>query len=101
MSDLAALITATVGLLAAFGATGKFIWDKIEARFKSIDNELDHCRHREKVAGLRRASHMVAIELLLQEVERLSPQKSRVLQRVKRMLDEIAALDQLEFDKDL
>lgn len=100
MSDLAPLITATAALLAALGAAGKFIWTKLEARFKSIDNELAHCRRREKIAGLRRTSHMVAIELLLQELERLSPQKSRVLPKVKLLLDEIAALDQLEFDKE-
>lgn len=96
MSDLPALLTAGAGLLTVLGAAAAFIWNKLEARFLAIERELAKCHAREGLSGQRRAHHMLAVELLLQEVERLSPSKSRVIGRVKRVLEEIDRLDRVE-----
>ena len=90
MTAVAELILAGVAVLGALGAAGKFVWNKIERRFLLIDIALEECRKREQVSVQRRATHMLAIELLLQEVERLSPRKSRVLMRVKSLLDALS-----------
>ena len=93
MSVLAEVIIAATGVLGTVGVAARFVWLKIEARFVMVEHELAHCRRREAVSGQRRAGHMLAIELLLQEVQRLSPQRSRVLARVQKLLDQLARLD--------
>ena len=82
MSEVAAIITAAVG------AAGRFVWNKIEARFQSVEAELVHCREREASSVERRAIQLTVIELLWQEVQRHNP-GSVVLTRVKNLLDDL------------
>lgn len=88
MSEVAAIITAAVGALTAVGAAGRFVWNKIEARFQSVEAELVHCREREAASAERRGTQLTVIELLWQEVQRHNP-GSVVLTRVKNLLDDL------------
>lgn len=88
MNDTAGIITAVVGGATALGAGLRFIWNKIEARFVSVEEELDHCREREAQSVERRAIQLTVIELLWQEVQRHAP-SSLVLTRAKRLLDDL------------
>lgn len=85
MSDLAALITAIVGILATVGAAGRFVWNKIEARFDAVDAELAKCEARERENQERRAVQLTVIELLWLEVKRLAPDAG-VLTRAEKLL---------------
>lgn len=90
MSQLPEIITAGVAVLGAAGATGKFVWDKLERRFEAIDQALDECRQRELASQERRGVQLTVIELLWQEVKRHVPD-SPVLVRAGRLLDDLKA----------
>ena len=92
MSEIAGIITAIVAALTTLGAAGKFIWDKIEARFQAIDAELDHCRTRETKSIERRMVQLSVIEILWQEVVRHAP-SSPALGRAKHLLDDLKQKD--------
>lgn len=94
MSDWAAIIGSSVGVLGAIGASGRFVWNKIEKRFAVVEAELGECRKSHKAADGHRAVQTTVIELLWQEVERLAP-GAGVLQRAKKLLDR-AETDQPE-----
>lgn len=83
MSDIAALITAIVTPL---GGAIAFVWIKLEARFKSIEERLEECRLREIESQRRSTVKLTVIELLWQEIERSTPDNA-VLRRAKRLLD--------------
>ncbi len=57
----------------------KWLWDKIESRFKVIETALEECRDHSAIK-------LTVIELMWQEIENLAPD-SLVLRRVKRLLD--------------
>jgi hypothetical protein len=93
--EIAGIITALVGVLTAMGGGMKFVWIKIEARIKALDGkidtmqtELDQCHAKHERSLERRAVQLTVIELLWQEVERISP-GSAVLLRGKKLLDEL------------
>jgi hypothetical protein len=86
-TDLAALITASIGVLGALGGGIRFVWNKLEKRFAAIEAELAECRQREARGSARRSVQLTVIELLWQEVERLAPNGSKVLVRAKRLLE--------------
>ncbi len=90
VAEIAAIIAGAVTVLGTIGAAIKFVWDKIEARFAHIENELDQCHKREEHNHERRAVHVLVIELLWQEVTRLSPKAtSPTLARAKHLLDDL------------
>ena len=95
MADTAGIIAAisgSSGVLVAVGTTGRFVWNKIERRFAAIDAELDECRKREKASQDRRIVHTTVIELMWQEIKRLSGnRKNATLSRAEKLL---AALKQ-------
>lgn len=82
-------------MLTIVGAGGRFVWNKIEARFMSIENELQECRRRE-IESLkreadsreRRTIQITVIELLWMKVKELDP-SAHVLDRAKHLLDEL------------
>ena len=84
--DLAALITAGVGVLGAIGGTARFVWNKVEARFDKIEVALARCEERDRQHLERRGVQLTVIEMMWRELERLDP-GSHVLGRVKRLLD--------------
>lgn len=93
MNDLAAIITASVGLLAALGGGARFVWNKIEARFARVEAALEQCHERELRSQTRRAVQLTVIELLWQEVQRLAP-RSKVLDRARHHFDELKKIDE-------
>jgi hypothetical protein len=88
MNELAGLITAGTGLLIAVAGGGRFIWNKIEARFERVEGALDECHQREAKGQERRAVQLTVIEILWQEIQRIAP-KSKVLIRAKHHLEEL------------
>lgn len=93
MADPATIITAiagTGGVLSAIGGTGRFIWTKLEKRFEAIEQKLNACETREKTSERRAAVKLTVIELLWQEVDRLTPTSpNATLRRVKKLLDNL------------
>lgn len=87
-TELAAIITASVGGLGSLGAAAKFLWDKIEKRFADIESDLEKCRERELETKEHRAVHLTVIELMWVELRRFDPE-SQVLERVKKLLDDL------------
>lgn len=93
MTDWPATIGAIAGALVPAGGGIAFVWNKIEARFRKIEGQLDECHTRERQHQARehehqerRAVQLTVIELLWQEVSRLAPE-TNVLVRAKRLLD--------------
>ena len=86
MSELAVMITAITGVLALAGGGVRFVWNKVEARFQKIEEQLEECQQREADHHARRAVQLTVIELLWSEVKRLAPDAA-VLDRAKRLLD--------------
>lgn len=82
MSELAAIITAGTGLLAALGTACAFIWRKIEARLTKIETRAEGCEERAAV-------QVTVIELLWQELERFSPEGSKAMARALHLLDDL------------
>lgn len=79
MSDLPAIITAAAGGLGVLGGGVRFLWNKIEKRFLDIENAQKKCE-------AHRATQITVIELLWQELKRLSPDAA-VFDRAKKLLD--------------
>lgn len=96
IEHLPALITAAVTLLTALGAGARWVWLQIQARFEKIEADLEKCHQREVLSHERRAKHLTVIELLWQEVLRLSPKGTKVLGRAKHLLDELKDLGEPE-----
>lgn len=98
MSGASEIITAVVGsggVLTIVATGGKFVWNKIEARFVHIESELQECRRRETQSlkreadsRERRAIQITVIELLWLKVKELDP-GAHVLDRAKHLLDEL------------
>lgn len=95
MAQVAAIITASVGMLALIGGGVKWVWSIIERRFTSIETELEKCRAREDRGDARRARMWTVIEILIDALERLDPD-DRLLRRAKDMVTAIKALDEKE-----
>jgi hypothetical protein len=82
------IIAAATGLLSLAGGGIVFIWNKVEARFTHIEEELEKCRQREKEGQRLEAARVTVIELLWQEVLRYGSE-TPVLKRAKALLDEM------------
>ena len=93
VSEIAVLITSIVGALSATGAAIAWLWNKIEKRFEKVENALDECREREARSAEREGKHLTVIELLWQEVERKTRGPNAVLDRAKRILDDLKGDD--------
>lgn len=108
MMSTGEVVTAIVGgggVLTVIGAGIKFVWNKIEARFKQIEarsdrieTELAECRKREVAAMVReadsrerRAMQITVIELLWAKVKEMDP-TAPVLERARHILDELKQL---------
>lgn len=94
MSQLSDMIAALAAAAVPIGGGAAFVWNKIESRFREIDKQLEECRNREYLHletqtadAERRARQLTVIELLWQEVTRLSPDGNNILIRAKRLLD--------------
>lgn len=88
MSSLAEIITASIAGLGSVGGAAAFVWNKIEKRFNEIDLKLLECEKRERQSQERRAVQLTVIELLWQEVKRLTP-KADVLDRAHKLLEDL------------
>lgn len=93
MSELAGLVLALVAAMGALGTTGAFVWNKIEKRFGAVEAELAKCQQREKSALERGSLRLTVIELLWQEIHRLSPEGSAVLTRAKNLLNGLRVME--------
>lgn len=82
MSEIATIITASVALLGALGGAIKWLWVKLEARFTAIEKRGQDCEERSAV-------QLIVIELMWQEITRLAPDGSLVLERAQRLLDKL------------
>lgn len=106
-SEIVTAIVGSGGVLTIVGAGARFIWNKIEARFSTIEIELQQCRQRETESlkreadsRVRRQMQITVIELLWLKVKELDP-TAHVLDRAKHLLDELkqkAAADRLQDD---
>jgi hypothetical protein len=94
LTDHAAIITAIIGiavpLLTLIGAGVRWLWNKVEARFTSIEAQLEECRKREAESRERRAAQLTVIELLWLKVRELDP-GAEVLKRAEALLDKLKA----------
>lgn len=96
MQHWAGIIAAVVPLFVALGGGVGWLWSKIEKRFLHIEEQLEECRSREADSRVReaeskarRAHQLTVIELLWQEVTRLSASDNPVLVRAKKLLDDL------------
>lgn len=101
MTEIAQLLTAIVALLTALGGGCTWLWRRVEKRFAKIEKELRECQQRERdsakretdlVMSLRETAgkHITVIELLWQEVARLSRgAPNAVLERALKLLDDL------------
>lgn len=89
-AQVTAIASAAVGALGSIGAGCRFVWKKVETRFAAIEVELAHCRSRERADQERRAIQLSVIEILWQEIERVTPGSS-VLRRAEKLLEGLRA----------
>lgn len=88
MSDLAAIIAASTGVLTASGAGIAFVWNKIDKGLKQVRTELAECQKREKRQLDINFKQLLVIELLWQVAPKTKA-ASDVLARCKGHLDEL------------
>ncbi len=91
-SEWVVIIPAVTAAIAALGGGGKFIWDKVEARFNQIEAELEKCREREDLAQERRSVLMQVNELFWHALHMADP-NNWALKRAKELMGEVKALD--------
>jgi hypothetical protein len=89
VSEIAVLITSVVGALTAAGGAVTWLWAKVEARFKDVEQKLEDCEKRELRQKDTTAKHLIVIELLWQEVERRTRGPNPVLERAGKLLDDL------------
>lgn len=94
-AEITAIAAAVVSLGGAIGAVGKFIWNRIEARFMAIEAALDECRERSDLSEKRRSVLITIIELLKQEFRHHLPE-SMALSRTDELMDEYRNLKQAD-----
>lgn len=88
--ELITAIAGSGGAMVTIGGGVAWIWNKIESRFKAIEDDLDRCRVREEASVKRRAVHVSVIEILWQALERHEePANSKPLARAKHLLDDL------------
>lgn len=87
-TDIITAVAGSGGLLTAVGAGGRFVWNKLERRFTSIEAQLQACRDRETESQERRTIQLTVIELLWLKVKEFDP-SAPVLERAKHLLDEL------------
>lgn len=88
MSDLPTILTAAGVSLPTLGAGIAFLWNKLEKRFATIERKLEECQQREDRQKQRGSVHLIVIELLWQEVTRLTGiSQNPTLNRAKSLLD--------------
>ncbi|API59644.1 hypothetical protein BSL82_10200 [Tardibacter chloracetimidivorans] len=88
--DVAAIITALCGTLLPIGGGIAFVWNKVSSRFEAIEAKLDACEQRDKANAERRAVQATAIDLMLDELQRIAPM-SAVLAHVRSLVDKLKA----------
>lgn len=91
-AEMIAAIGGLAGLLATLGGGAAFVWNKVEARFTTIEGKLAECEKREDESHERRATLLIVIELLWAEVKHLDPEAD-VLGRAKDLLDKLKRRD--------
>lgn len=91
--DLLTAVFGASGVAAVVGGAVKFVWDKIEARFKSIEDQLAECRAREETSQERRATLGTVIELLWQELKRIAPDAD-ILNRADKLMENYKTIGQ-------
>lgn len=89
MSELASIITAAVGAVVPLGGGVAFVWNKVEKRMARFEAAVAECERREDAAKERGAVQLTAIELMWQELSRLSPDGNPVLHRVGKLLRDL------------
>lgn len=98
-ADIGAAAGGAVALITAIGAAGKFVWNKIEERFKRIEKALDECNRRSDLSEKRRSVLITIIELLKQEFRHHLPQ-SDALTRADELMHEYRNLKMADNEKD-
>lgn len=105
MLQYADLITAVAGASAVAGSGIVWLWRKVEKntrvakalidkRLKEIDDKLKDCEERERVGQERGYKQLTIIEMLYQEVKRVTIGKvSPVMSRVNLLLKELRETD--------
>lgn len=88
MGVLADGVVAVTGISTLLGGAIGFVWNKIERRFDEFDDKLEQCHSREMDSQERGVRLLTVIELLFQEVARLSPD-APVLKRARRLLENL------------
>lgn len=96
VSDWAAIITASTGVLTVSGGGIAFVWNKVEKGLKEVRVQLEECRKREAAHNTRAAAQLTVIELLWQEVDRRSRGPNPVLERSKKLLDDLKEQERKE-----
>lgn len=89
MSDLAAILTASGGVLTVVGGGIAWLWSRVEKRFEEVEKKLEACESREVKHNAIIGKHLIVIELLWQEVHRRSRGASPVLERSKKILEDL------------
>lgn len=95
MEHVAPIILAIVALLGAMGTAGKFVWDKVERRFESIEADLKLCYAREVTTKERRGILVTVIDLLITELKIVAP-RSETITHSERLMEQVKRIDDAE-----
>ena len=91
-AEITAIAAAVVSIGGAIGAVGKFVWNKIEARFAAIEASLEECRERSDLSEKRRNILITIIEVLKQEFRHHLPNENAALGRADELMEEYRSL---------
>ncbi len=75
-----------ISLVTAVAGVGRFVWNKVEARFDKVTEGLDHIESELVECRQRSNDKVVVIELLWQVVQEYVPATNPVLSRAKQLL---------------
>ena len=89
MNDVPAIVGSIVTALGTVGAGIAWLWNRVEKRFTEVEKKLEACERREGKQSAVIGKHLIVIELLWQEVDRRSRGTSPVLERSKRLLEDL------------
>jgi len=93
LTNIAPIIAAATGLLAAIGGGIGFVWKKVEARFKAIERKLAECQERDARKGSQLEAVVWSLHLTIGEIERLDPDNNRTVGEVRALLRQFFPVD--------
>lgn len=92
VGDASSIVSVGLSVAGVLGTAVTWLWARVEKSNKEIRAELRKCSEREIRGREKHLAMTTIVELLWQEVERLTPD-AKILKRARKLLDDMKFKD--------